>query len=107
MGLRKAPDTLLENLSVEQEGSTAFIQLSYRDADPKTAQQVVNAVAEVASEEIRQEPPYAYDLRVQVWERASVPGTPVSPNPVRNAALALILGLMVGPVLAIWMDERS
>ncbi len=30
-----------------------------------------------------------------------------SPDPVRNATLALILGLMVGPVLAIWMDERA
>jgi capsular polysaccharide biosynthesis protein len=101
------PGELLDNLSVEQEGSPHFIQLSYKDTDPETAQQVVNAVAEVASEEIRQEPPYVYDLRVQVWERASVPSSPVSPNPLRNAALALILGLAVGIGLALLMERRA
>ena len=37
LGLRMKPGELLENLSVEQEGSTLFIQLSYKDADPERA----------------------------------------------------------------------
>jgi capsular polysaccharide biosynthesis protein len=46
------PAELLENLSVEQEGSTVFFQLSYRDTDPERAQRIVNAVGAVSSERI-------------------------------------------------------
>jgi capsular polysaccharide biosynthesis protein len=99
------PAELSENLTVEHVEATQFVQLSYRDTNPLRAQRIANAVAEVASEESRQEA-FVYGLRIQVWEGAALPNTPVSPNPVRNAALALILGLMVAPVLAIWMDER-
>ncbi len=52
LGLRMEPAELLENLSVEQEGSTVFFQLSYRDADPERAQRIVNAVGAVSSERI-------------------------------------------------------
>jgi capsular polysaccharide biosynthesis protein len=93
------PGELLENLTVEQLGNTVFIPLSYKDADPERAQRIANAVAKVASDESRQEIPYLYDLRIDVYEDASVPTTPASPDPVRNAALALILRLAVGPVL--------
>jgi polysaccharide biosynthesis transport protein len=106
LGLRMAPDTLLENLSVEQEGSTVFIQLSYKDANPERAQRIVNTVGVVSSEWIPEAIGSA-DTTVTTYEDALVPGSPASPDPLRNAALALILGLMVGPVLAIWMDERA
>jgi uncharacterized protein involved in exopolysaccharide biosynthesis len=52
LGLRMEPTELLENLSVEQEGSTLFIQLSYKDADPERAQRIVNTVGVVSSERI-------------------------------------------------------
>ena len=106
LGLRMAPDTLSDNLTVEHEGSTVFIQLSYKDADPERAQRIVNTVGAVSSERIPEAmgPP---DVTVRMWEEASVPTNPASPDPVRNGLLALILGLMVGPVLTIWMDERA
>jgi hypothetical protein len=52
LGLRMKPAELVENLSVEQEGSTVFFQLSYRDTDPARAQRIVNAVGAVSSERI-------------------------------------------------------
>jgi succinoglycan biosynthesis transport protein ExoP len=106
LGIRMEPSELLENLSVEQEGSTVFIQLSYKDADPERAQRIVNTVGVVSSERIPEAIGSA-DTTVTMYEDALVPGSPASPDPLRNAALALILGLMVGPVLAIWMDERA
>ena len=106
LGLRMKPALLLENLSVEQEGSTLFIQLSYKDADPERAQQIVNTVGVVSSERIPEATGNA-DITVTMWEDASVPTTPASPDPLRNAALALILGLMVAPVLAILMSARG
>ena len=100
------PADLLDNLTVEEIEDTQFVQLSYRDANPLRAQRIANAVAKVASEEVGQEA-FVYGLRIHVLEEAALPNTPVSPKPLRNAALALIFGLMVGPVLAIWMDERA
>jgi capsular polysaccharide biosynthesis protein len=100
------PADLLDNLTVEEIEDTQFVQLSYRDANPLRAQRIANAVAKVASEEVGQEA-FVYGLRIHVLEEAALPNTPVSPKPLRNAALALIFGLMVGPVLATWMDERA
>jgi capsular polysaccharide biosynthesis protein len=104
------PAELLENLSVEPDGG-GFLQLSYKDTDPQRAQQIVNTIGVVSSERVAEAIGGANDVVVTMYEDASVPGSPVSPDPVRNAALALILGLMVGPVLAmvlaIWMDERA
>ena len=107
LGLRMNPAELLENLSVEQEGSTVFIQLSYKDADPERAQRIVNTVGVVSSERIPEAVGSAYDITVTMYEDALVPGSPASPDPLRNAALALILGLMVAPVLAILMSARG
>jgi capsular polysaccharide biosynthesis protein len=107
---RMEPDELLGNLSVEQEPGTYFIELSYKDANPQRAQRIANYyVAEVSSKRISKESAATVegDITVRVWQAASVPSTPVRPNLARNAALALILGLAVGPVLAIWMDERT
>jgi non-specific protein-tyrosine kinase len=100
------PAELLENLTVEWEEATSFIRLSYRDGDPQRAQRIANAVLEVASEE-RHQVTDQVDLRIGVWDDASVPTDPLSPNPVRNAALALTLGLAVGIGLARLMDKRS
>jgi uncharacterized protein involved in exopolysaccharide biosynthesis len=102
------PAELLENLTVEREEGTFFFRLSYRDGDPQRAQRIANAVVEVASEESHQVSAlYQVDLRIGVWDDASVPTDPLSPNPVRNAALALTLGLAVGIGLALLMDKRS
>ncbi len=99
------PAELLENLTVEWEKSN-LIRLSYRDGDPQRAQKIANAVLEVASEESHQVSDQV-DLRIGVWDDASVPTDPLSPNPVRNAPLALTLGLAVGIGLALLMDKRS
>ncbi len=104
--LRMKPGELLENLSVEQEGSTVFIQLSYKDADPERAQQIVNTVGVVSSERIPEVIGSA-DITVTMYEDALVSGSPASPDLLKNAALAFILALMVAPVLAILMSARG
>ena len=70
------PAELLENLTVEREAAPTFFRPSYRDADPQRAQRIANAVVEVASEESHQVPALYYDLRIGVWDDASVP-TPI------------------------------
>jgi capsular polysaccharide biosynthesis protein len=102
------PGELLDNLTTTQEPGTLFIELSYKDAkSPQRAQRIANTVAEVASERISQETPYEYVLRFRVWREASLPTTPVSPNPVRNAIVALGAGLVIGIGLALLLEQRS
>ena len=100
------PAELLENLTVEPEEGTFFFRLSYRDGDPQRAQRIANAVVEVASEESHQVADQVY-LRIGVRDDASVPTDPLSPNPVRNAVVALGVGLLVGMGLALLLEQRS
>ena len=102
LGLDMEPAELLENLTVEPEEGTYLVRLSYRDGDPQKAQRIANAVVEVASERISTD-----DMKVTVWDDASVPTDPLSPNPVWNAIVALGVGLMLGMGLALLLEQRS
>ena len=109
LGLQMQPADLLGNLTVEQEGTTVFIQLSYKDADPQRAQQIVNAVGVVSSERLSQINAGANEVTITVWDDALASSTPVSPDPVRNGILAVVFGLMLGiglALLAEYTDDR-
>jgi capsular polysaccharide biosynthesis protein len=103
-GLEMNAQNLLENLTVEQLEDTQFLLLSYSDTDPERAQEIVNAVSDVSSKKIAEANPSPSDITVMVWEYATVPHVPVSPNPVRNGLLALGLGLMLGAGLAFLLE---
>ena len=103
-GLRMAPGDLLDNLTIEQIGTTQFIRLYYQDQDPQRAQSVVNTLADVSSERIAQASASANDITATVWEYATVPNAPVNSNPVRNGLVALGLGLMLGVGLAFLLE---
>ncbi len=100
LGLRMKPAELLDSLTVEQVEDTSFIRLTYADADPYKAKRIVNTVGEVSSEIISER---SSALTVTVWEKASVPETPVSPHPWRNGLLTLVIGLVLcaGTVVAL------
>lgn len=93
-----------ERLSVEQIPETQFIQVNYRDSSPERAQQVANTIGDVFSEQISQVSPSASAVTATVWAQAVTPDEPVSPNPVRNGLLALMLGLLLGVGLAFLLE---
>ena len=100
---------LLDNLEATQVSDTQFIRASYRDPSPERAQRVANAIGDVSSEQISEVSPSANAITATVWERAQVPGEPVSPRILFNALLALGLGLMIGTLLAYlleYLDNR-
>lgn len=106
--LRITPETLLKkNLRVDQIPDTQFIQVHYRDPNPERAQQVANALGEVFTRRVSEVSPSANSITATVWERAVVPNEPVTPDPVRNGLVALVLGLIVGVGLAFLIEYRD
>jgi len=93
-----------EHLSVEQVPETQWIQVNYRDSSPERAQRVANAVGDVFSKQVSEVSSSANAITATVWERAVVPGEPVTPKPMRNGLLALALGLALGIGLAFLLE---
>jgi capsular polysaccharide biosynthesis protein len=91
LGLKMSPEELLDKLVIEQVESTNFIRLSYEGTNPVQAKQTVNTVGQVTSERISQISAIGSDVKATVYEKAIVPTTPVSPKPLRNGLLALVM----------------
>lgn len=100
LNLSTTPEDFLENLRVEQIPNTQVIQVNYRDPDPQRARQIADTVGEVFSRQVSEVSPGVNTITATLWERSTVPEDPVSPNPVRNGLLALVLGVILGVGLA-------
>jgi capsular polysaccharide biosynthesis protein len=106
LNLRVTPEEFLESrLSAQQIKETQFVQVNYRDSSPERAQQVANTIGEVFSQRVSQLDPSNNPISATVWEQAPVPSEPVSPTPVRNGLLALVLGAMLGTGLAFLLGQ--
>lgn len=105
LDLQTSPYSVLAGLQAEQIGTSQFVTVSYEDSDPERAQLIANSVGDVFSEQIADVSSSSNSLTAKVWEEAKVPGSPVSPDPVRNVLLALVLGLMLGVSLAFVLEH--
>ena len=105
LNLDMAPETILGSMTVQQLTDTQFIQIDYVDTDPERAQQIANTIAEVSAERIAEVSPNATAITATTWEPAVEPTTPISPQPIRNGVLAMILGLGLGIGLAFLLES--
>lgn len=101
---RITPEQVLAGLDVRQVPETQFIQISYGHPDPEQAQEIANTIGEVFSEQQISNVSPGAGLTATVWEQAQRPASPISPNPVRSAALGLALGLTLGLGLAFLLE---
>jgi capsular polysaccharide biosynthesis protein len=103
------PAELLNNLTVEQVENTSFIVLTYEGTDSARAKQIVNTVGEVASGFISERSAAGSNLRATVYEEASVPDSPVrvSPHPLRNGLLTLVIGLVLCAAYLVRMGSEA
>jgi capsular polysaccharide biosynthesis protein len=99
LGLQRGAAELLDNLTVEQVENTSFIVLTYEDTNPERAQEIVDTVGKVSSEFISDR---SSAFKATVVEKAARPESPVSPRPLRNGLLTLVIGLVLcaGTVVA-------
>jgi capsular polysaccharide biosynthesis protein len=107
LGLQISPAELLDNLTIEQDAGTSFIRLTYEDTDPERAKQIVTTVGEVSSERISPIRAVGSKFTATAWEKAAVPESPVSPTPLRNGLLTLVIGLVLCAALRLAVIHRS
>jgi capsular polysaccharide biosynthesis protein len=105
--LEMTPTELLDKLTVEQIENTNLIVLTYEDTDPERAKQIVTTVGEVSSERISPIRAVGSKFTATAWEKAAVPESPVSPTPLRNGLLTLVIGLVLCAALRLAVIHRS
>ena len=96
---------VIKNVSAEPDPGTMFVNVSYKDSDPERAQLIANAIGKALSEKISEVSVGANAITATVWEPASLPETPVSPDPIRDVTIALVLGSLLGVVLAFLLEN--
>ncbi len=97
-------EEVLKNTTAEPDPGTMFVNVSYKDSDPERAQLIANTIGKVLSEKISEVSLGANAITARVWEPATLPETPISPDPMRNGILALVLGSLLGVVLAFLLE---
>ena len=104
-------EDVLRNMSVEANPGTMVIDVSYTytAANAETAQEraqlIANAIGEVSTKEIGDAMVGANPIVFRVWDEATLPENPVSPNPVRNSIIALLLGGPLAVGIAFLLDH--
>jgi capsular polysaccharide biosynthesis protein len=86
----------LGDLSVEQTGATQFVRDLDKHTDPEQGKRIFNAPRDEFSEQVSDVTPTTNAITATVWEQATVPDTPVSPNPARKGLLALMVETTLG-----------
>jgi capsular exopolysaccharide synthesis family protein len=104
LGLPLSSRELTAKVSTASVPDTALLTVTVTDPSPAQAQRIANTLAE---EFVRLIPklestPEAGQsaVRISVVSAAELPSAPVSPQPVRNLAVALVLGALAGLGLA-------
>ena len=103
LSFEMSPEQLLANLTIEHVEGTNFIHLTYEGTYLPEAAQIVNTVGVVSAERISEASPPGRDLEATVYKKARVPDnpTPVSPKPLRNGLLTLVVGLALSGALIV------
>ncbi|GAW51810.1 MULTISPECIES: polysaccharide biosynthesis tyrosine autokinase [unclassified Nocardioides] len=108
LGLDISAGELAGKVSASVVPDTVNLEISVTDPSPSRAQALAQAYALGLVDLVRElETPSGEKtapIKATIVDPATRPGTPVSPQPVRNLALGLILGLLLGAGAAVLRD---
>jgi receptor protein-tyrosine kinase len=108
LDLDVTPRALASRIKAVVQPDTVVLSVSVTDPSPGEAQRLTQATAEVFVAYVAEleTPPgeSVAPVKASIVDRATLPSAPVSPQPTRNFALALILGLLAGGGLAVLRD---
>lgn len=98
-------ESLVGRITATSAPESVILSLSAQDSDPKLAQQIAASASQQLIEIIEEleTPPgeSATPIKTVVVDTATLPTSPISPQPMRNIGLGLVLGLMLGLGLAV------
>lgn len=104
-----ADQPLASSISATVPPETVLIDVAVVDRDPEHAARVANSIAHEFTTTVDSlqsvEEGKASPVKVTVVRPATVPTTPVAPRPLRNMALGLLGGLLLGLGLALLRDR--
>jgi capsular exopolysaccharide synthesis family protein len=105
LNLDMTPAALSEKITATVVPDTVILEVSATDPSPKLAQQISQATAIELTQfvsELETAPGKSRaPIKATVVDSANLPTGPVSPQPVRNLGLAIVLGLLLGVGLAV------
>ena len=94
------PGDLREKVTATSVPETVILEIAATDADPESAAAIAQAYAEQLQDLVEElETPRGGNnalIKATLIDDAQVSASPVSPNPIRNLALAAVLGLLLG-----------
>nr|WP_246298618.1 polysaccharide biosynthesis tyrosine autokinase [Nocardioides panaciterrulae] len=105
LGSTYTPDELRDEVTATVDPDTVLLTITATDPDPTTARDIAQAYAEELSNYIAGlETPDGKKrplIKASIVDNAERTTTPVSPQPVRNLGLAIVLGLLLGVGVAV------
>lgn len=108
LGIDEDPRDLTQQITAEAEPSTVVLSISVTDESPERARQIARMTAKVFVEYVDElETPKSgapSPVKASIVDDAILPLGAFSPDPKRNLALALVVGLLGGFGLAILRD---
>lgn len=103
--LNTTPDELSKDVSASVAINTVNLTLTVTNPDAHQAQQIAQAYAEALTDLVRQleTPPgqTTAPIKATIVDNASYSAAAVSPKPVRNVGLGIVLGLLLGFGIAV------
>jgi len=95
-------------ITAEAVPDTVLLRATVRDRSPALAMEIANTLGTEFShyvDKLEQPPTAAHSVvKITVADDADLPTTPVSPRPIRNLGLGLVLGLIVGAIAAVLQE---
>ncbi len=108
LGLTMSADTLGSKITASVPIETVLIDVLVNDRNPQTAARIASGVGKQFSTSVRDlervSDSTPSPVKVSVVRPPSVPTSPISPNPVRNIGLGVVLGLVLGLGIALLRD---
>ena len=109
LGLDMSAGELQEKVTATAKPDTVLIDVSVLDESPVRARDIANTLSDefvaMAKELETPEDGSSPEGRVVVEQRAAIPTRPVTPKTLRNTALGLAVGLVLGMGLAVIRDR--
>ncbi|HVE76338.1 MAG TPA: polysaccharide biosynthesis tyrosine autokinase [Actinomycetota bacterium] len=104
-GLDLTPVELSSRVDASIIPDTRILSITVTDSDPVRAQELVNAIAQVFVEDGIEDFGGRSGVLASIFEEALTPTRPISPNPVRDGVMGVLIGLVVGLGLS-FLAER-